>query len=125
MPCAETENENDECQWKAEFNVSPKSKSNFGCVVVERQIGRAHDQFLWITERMGKRVSRIDLETGVKSVAVTIDEVFVGKQHEGLLGLAIHPELGMGKDHDSVYVAYTYDGGKSGAVKDRRSKIVQ
>ena len=83
------------------------------------------DKFLWVTERMGKRVARIDPDTGQKSVAVTIDEVFVGKQHEGLLGLALHPELGMGKDHDFVYVAYTYDSGKSGAVEDRRSKIVQ
>ena len=83
------------------------------------------DKFLWLTERMGKRVSRIDLDTGMKSVAVAIDEVFVGKQHEGLLGLALHPELGMGKDHDFVYVAYTYDSGTSGAVEDRRSKIVQ
>ena len=83
------------------------------------------DKFLWLTERIGKRVSRIDLDTGAKSVALAIDEVFVGKQHEGLLGLALHPELGMGKDHDFVYVAYTYDSGKSGAVEDRRSKIVQ
>ena len=83
------------------------------------------DKFLWVTERMGKRVSRINPDTGAKTVALTIDEVFVGKQHEGLLGLALHPELGMGKDHDFVYVVYTYDSGKSGAVEDRRSKIVQ
>ena len=83
------------------------------------------DKFLWLTERMGKRVSRIDLDTGMKSVALAVDEVFVGKQHEGLLGLALHPELGMGKDKDFVYVAYTYDSGTSGAVEDRRSKIVQ
>ncbi len=55
------------------------------------------DKFLWITERMGKRVSRIDPDTGAQTVALTIDEVFVGKQHEGLLGLALHPELGMGQ----------------------------
>jgi PQQ-dependent dehydrogenase (s-GDH family) len=83
------------------------------------------DKFLWVTERTGKRVSRIDPDTGAKTVALTIDEVFVGKQHEGLLGLALHPELGIGKDHDFVYVVYTYDSGKSGAVEDRRSKIVQ
>ncbi len=83
------------------------------------------DKFLWLTERMGKRVSRIDIDTGQKFVALAIDEVFVGKQHEGLLGLALHPELGMGKDKDFVYVAYTYDSGTSGAVEDRRSRIVQ
>ena len=83
------------------------------------------DKFLWFTERMGKRVSRIDLDTGMKSVALAVDEVFEGKQHEGLLSLALHPEFGMGRDKDFVYVAYTYDSGRSGAVEDRRSKIVQ
>ena len=34
------------------------------------------DKFLWLTERMGKRVSRIDLDTGEKSVALDIDEGF-------------------------------------------------
>ena len=90
-----------------------------------REITLEPDKFLWLTERMGKRVSRIDLDTGMKSVALAVDELFAGKQHEGLLSLALHPELGMGKDKDFVYVAYTYDSGKSGAVEDRRSKIVQ
>jgi hypothetical protein len=31
----------------------------------------------------------------------------------------------MGTDHDFVYVASTYDSGTSGAVEDRRSRIVQ
>jgi glucose/arabinose dehydrogenase len=83
------------------------------------------DKLLWITEPMGKRVSQIDLDAGTKSVALAIDEVFVGESHEDLLGLALHPELGMGTDHDFVYVVYAYDSGKSGAAEDRRSKIVQ
>ena len=81
------------------------------------------DKVLWVTERRGERVSRIDLDAGEKSVTLAIDEI--GKQHEGLLGFALHPELGMGKDHDFVYVAYTYDSGTSGALEDRRSKIVE
>jgi PQQ-dependent dehydrogenase (s-GDH family) len=83
------------------------------------------DKHLWTTERAGKRVSRIDLETGEKSVAVTIEDAFVGKQHEGVLGLALHPELGSGTNHDFIYVVYTYDSGTTGVVDDRRSKIVQ
>ena len=83
------------------------------------------DNMLWVTERMGKRVTRIDPQSGEKSVALTIDDAFVGPQHEGVLGLALHPELGKGTDHDFVYVVYTYDSGMSGAVEDRRSKIVQ
>ncbi|HUQ36803.1 MAG TPA: hypothetical protein VM144_10560 [Aestuariivirga sp.] len=79
------------------------------------------DQFEWVTGR----VSDIDLDTEKKSVALAIDEVFAGKENEGLLGFALHPQLGMGKGHDFVYVASTYDSGTSGAVKDRRSRIVQ
>ena len=79
------------------------------------------DKFEWVTGR----VSDIDLDTEKKSVALAIEEVFAGKENEGLLGFALHPQLGMGKDHDFVYVASTYDSGTSGAVKDRRSHIVQ
>lgn len=89
------------------------------------EITLGSDNFLWVTERMGKRVSRIDIATSEKTVALTIGDVFVGEQHEGLLGLALHPEFGTGTDHDLVYVVYTYDSGSSGAVEDRRSKIVQ
>ena len=66
-----------------------------------------------------------DLDAGKKSVALAIDEVFAGESHEDLLGLAFHPEFGMGTDHDVVFVALAYDGGTSGAVKGRRSRIVQ
>ena len=67
----------------------------------------------------------IDLDAGMKSVALVIDEVFVGESHDDLLGLGFHPEFGMGTSHDFVYVAYAYDSGKSGAVEDRRSRIVK
>jgi PQQ-dependent dehydrogenase (s-GDH family) len=67
------------------------------------------DDRLWVTERAGKRVTRIDPDTGAKKVAATIDEVLVGGQHEGLLGMALHPELLQGSGNDFVYVAYTYD----------------
>jgi hypothetical protein len=78
-------------------------------------------KFEWLTGG----VSDIDLDTDKKSVALAIDELLAGQEQEGLLGFALHPELGMGKDHDFVYVATTYDSGASGAVKDRRSRIVQ
>jgi hypothetical protein len=85
------------------------------------EVTLGQDKFEWVTGR----VSDIDLDTDKKSVALAIDEVFAGKEQEGLLGFALHPELGMGKDHDFVYVASTYDSGTSGAVKDQRSHIVQ
>lgn len=89
------------------------------------EIALGPDRVLWVPEPMDKGVSRIDLDAGMKSVALAIDEVFVGEQHEDLLGLGFHPEFGMGTDHDFVFVAYAYDSGQSGAVEGRRSKIVQ
>jgi PQQ-dependent dehydrogenase (s-GDH family) len=82
------------------------------------------DNYLWVTERAGKRVTRIDPKTGEKSTAVTINEVLVGPQHEGLLGMALHPKLLQGSGNDFVYVAYTYDA-EPGEVTIRRTKIVR
>jgi hypothetical protein len=63
---------------------------------------------LWVTERTGKRVTRIDPTTGKRRVAITIDEVSVPGGQHGLLGMALHPELLKGTGNDYVYVAYTY-----------------
>ena len=70
-------------------------------------------------------MSQIDLDADMKSVALAVDEAFVGEEHDDLLGLAFPPEFGMGTDQDFIYVAFAYDSGTSGAVKDRRSRIVQ
>ncbi len=74
------------------------------------EITMGPDGWLWVTERVGKRVTRVNPESGEKAVAVIIDDVLVGPQHEGLLGLALHPSL-LGDDNSNnfVYVAYTYD----------------
>jgi PQQ-dependent dehydrogenase (s-GDH family) len=53
-------------------------------------------------------VTRIDPGSGARSVAVRIDEVSAPGGQEGLLGLALHPELLKGSGNDFVYVAYTY-----------------
>jgi PQQ-dependent dehydrogenase (s-GDH family) len=66
------------------------------------------DNHLWVTERSGKRISRVHPETGQKTVAVTIDEVSAPGGQDGLLGLALHPGLLKGKGNDFVYAAYTY-----------------
>jgi PQQ-dependent dehydrogenase (s-GDH family) len=68
------------------------------------------DGFLWVTERVGKRVVRINPTTGAQTVAVTIDEVNQTLAQDGLLGMALHPDLLKGRNRDYVYVAYTYDG---------------
>jgi PQQ-dependent dehydrogenase (s-GDH family) len=78
------------------------------------------DDHLWVTERIGKRVIRIDPATGSRSVAVTIDEVLQTLAQDGLQGLALHPQLLRGSDY--VYVMYTYDA-DAGAATQRRAKI--
>ncbi|HET8550630.1 MAG TPA: glucose/sorbosone family PQQ-dependent dehydrogenase [Bryobacteraceae bacterium] len=60
------------------------------------------DGKLWVTERSGKRVTRVDPATGERSVAIAIPEVLAPGGQEGLLGMAFQP------GGDFVYVAYTY-----------------
>jgi PQQ-dependent dehydrogenase (s-GDH family) len=67
------------------------------------------DNQLWVTERRGKRVTRVNPADGVKSIAVRIPEVHESVGQDGLLGMALHPELLRGTGNDYVYVAFTYD----------------
>jgi PQQ-dependent dehydrogenase (s-GDH family) len=78
------------------------------------------DGYLWITERVGKRVVRVNPADGARKVAITIDEVHQALAQDGLLGLALHPQLLRGSDY--VYVMYTYDA-DSGPREERRAKI--
>ena len=68
------------------------------------------DNQLWMTERLSGRVSRVNPADGTVTPAVVISDVFFGTSwHEGLLGMALHPDLLKGAGRDYVYVAYTYD----------------
>jgi PQQ-dependent dehydrogenase (s-GDH family) len=67
------------------------------------------DQQLWVTERAGKRVVRINPADGTKTVLLTIPDVSVTFLQDGLLGLALHPDLLRGRGADFVYLAFTYD----------------
>jgi PQQ-dependent dehydrogenase (s-GDH family) len=78
------------------------------------------DGMLWITERIGKRVVRVDPRDGRRTLAITIDEVYQTLPQDGLLGLALHPQLLRGSDF--VYVMYTYDA-DPGPDASRRAKI--
>ncbi len=66
------------------------------------------DNMLWVTERTGKRISRLNPTTGEKKVAITIPEVVAPGGQDGLLGMALHPDLLKGKGTDYVYVFHTY-----------------
>jgi PQQ-dependent dehydrogenase (s-GDH family) len=78
------------------------------------------DGYLWITERVGKRVVRVNPADGSRKVAITIDEVYQKLAQEGLLGLALDPQLLKGRNY--VYVMYTYDA-DPGPGEERRAKI--
>lgn len=66
------------------------------------------DDKLWVTERTGKRIVQIDPATGEKTVLATINEVEAPGGQDGLLGLALDPELLKGTGKEYVYAAYTY-----------------
>ncbi|MEO8129467.1 MAG: glucose/sorbosone family PQQ-dependent dehydrogenase [Bryobacteraceae bacterium] len=66
------------------------------------------DNMLWVTERTGKRITRVDPASGKSTVAIRIDEVSAPGAQDGLLGMALHPELLQGTGNDYVYAAYTY-----------------
>jgi len=82
------------------------------------------DARLWVTERTGKRVVRVDPRDGTRAVALRLDEVHQSSGQDGLLGMALHPRLLQGSGSDYVYLAYTYDADPGGAL-DRRVKIVR
>ena len=67
------------------------------------------DDHLWITERTGFRITRLDPATGTKRVALVLDDVYQSVVQDGLLGLALHPDLLRGRGRDWVFVSSTYD----------------
>ncbi|WP_437759903.1 glucose/sorbosone family PQQ-dependent dehydrogenase [Sorangium sp. So ce1389] len=80
------------------------------------------DGFLWLTERVGKRVVRVRPSDGQRMTAVTITGAYQSGGQDGVLGLALHPELLQGTGNDYVYVSYTYDADTGSAV-NRKTKI--
>ncbi len=66
------------------------------------------DSMLWITERAARRVVRIHPNTAERDELVSISEAYQASTQDGLLGMALHPDLGKGLGSDFVYLAYTY-----------------
>ena len=78
------------------------------------------DGHLWVSERTGKRISRVNPVDGSKNVTVEIPEAFQSIAQDGVLGLALHPRLLQGTGEDYVYVAFTYQEQASPRLKVRR-----
>ncbi|HEV7331874.1 MAG TPA: PQQ-dependent sugar dehydrogenase [Flavisolibacter sp.] len=67
------------------------------------------DNYLWVTEAKGYKVSRINPATGSKTTLIDLTSMrnFGGRSPQGgLMGLALHPQLLSGKPY--VYLAYIY-----------------
>jgi PQQ-dependent dehydrogenase (s-GDH family) len=80
------------------------------------------DDHLWVTERTAFKVTRINPRDGTRRVALVISDGYHSVVQDGLLGLALHPDLLEGRGADFVFVAYTYDRDK-GPGLDRRLRV--
>ncbi|MDQ4104302.1 MAG: PQQ-dependent sugar dehydrogenase [Actinomycetota bacterium] len=80
------------------------------------------DGFLWVTEKTGKAVTRVNPSDGSKKTVITIADVYSSESQDGLLGMAFHGDFLKG--NNDVYLAYTYDADPAPAV-DRRTKIAR
>ncbi len=80
------------------------------------------DAYLWVTERTGKRILRVNPADGSISALITITEAYQRGGQDGLLGMVLHPDLLQEQGNDYIYVAYTYDAA-AGAAVDLRAKI--
>lgn len=67
------------------------------------------DGYLWITERTTFRVTRVDPSDGSAHVALTLTDGYQSVVQDGLMGMALHPDLLQRRGRDYVYLAYTYD----------------
>jgi PQQ-dependent dehydrogenase (s-GDH family) len=67
------------------------------------------DGRLWVTERTGKRIVRINPADGARSVALVVPDAIQQHGQDGVLGLALHADLLKNRGADFVYVALTHD----------------
>jgi PQQ-dependent dehydrogenase (s-GDH family) len=77
------------------------------------------DAYLWVTERTGRRVVRVNPVDGSKEVLLTLPEVYQNVLQDGLLGLTLHPDLLRGTGSDYVYLSLTYDDAPGADVAPR------
>lgn len=89
-------------------NLTPNSALNF-----PTEITYGPDGFLWITERVGKKMVRVNKTTGVITTMIDLSaQVYQTAGQDGLLGFAIHPALYANiatTTNNYVFIAYTYN----------------
>jgi PQQ-dependent dehydrogenase (s-GDH family) len=80
------------------------------------------DGMLWVTERTSFRVVRINPVDGTMHVALVLDDAYQSVDQDGLLGMALHPDLLRNRGSDFVYLAYVYDA-DPGPEVSRRMRV--
>jgi PQQ-dependent dehydrogenase (s-GDH family) len=105
--------------------IKPAAES-FEMRVVATGLGHPHnmvlgpDGKLWLTELSARRIVRVDPATGKLDVLAEVSDAVHSKddtgddKQDGLLGIALHPDLLKGKGHDYVYVSLSYASGQGG-----------
>ncbi|MDQ3847685.1 MAG: PQQ-dependent sugar dehydrogenase, partial [Thermoproteota archaeon] len=79
------------------------------------------DGALWITERLGKNITRVDPSNGSRLSTMEVPDVWQSEGQDGLMGMAFDPDF---NNTNYIYVAYTY-AGEVGDDVDRRAKITR
>jgi len=79
------------------------------------------DNALWITERVGKDIVRVDPTNGTILSKMPIPNVNQSAGQDGVLGMAFDPDFNSTKN---IYVAYTY-ADNTGGVPDLKTKITR
>ena len=77
------------------------------------------DQQLWVTERKSRRVLRVNPADGASSTILSLSDAHQSVGQDGLLGMALDPDLLSGKGNDYVYLAFTYDDAVGPALSRR------
>jgi PQQ-dependent dehydrogenase (s-GDH family) len=80
------------------------------------------DGRIWVGERVGKRIVRIDPADGSMRTAVTIADAMRTGSQDGVLGMALHANVLENAGADFLYVVMTYDA-DPGAAQARRMRI--
>ncbi len=79
------------------------------------------DGALWITERLGKNITRVDPDNGERLSTMEVPGVWQSEGQDGLMGMAFDPDF---NSTGYIYVAYTYNSA-TGEDVDRRTKITR
>jgi len=104
------------------------SQEGFSVKVITRNLSAplnilyGPDDTLWITERVGKDIVRIDPINGTLLSSFSIPNVNQSAGQDGLLGMAFDPNF---NNTHHIYVAYTYEENSGGKEPDLKTKITR